>query len=338
MIVRGRSGMNAYSRIIAGIAATVIAAGWQAAAPTPAAAQGWQPEKPIEIIVGWSVGGGPSTISDVISRIAVEEKLSPQAFFLTHKPGASGMIGNSLIADRRGDPHVIMPGGGALLLQTVTGDSKYDLFNDFTPLALSQVDSKVIIARSDSEFETIQDAIDKVRETPRSVTVSIVGSATSGDAQVAMVLSHLAGVKFNEIPFDGGGKAQAAVLGGQVDIGVRSLSNVANLLQAGELKLLVVFDEERHPAYPNVPTMKELGYDTVLKLARGWFGPGGLTEEQVAWYGEFFKKISETPAFIKFSKDKGVDNYYLGPEDWKKYVGKTIEETRVIYKELGVIK
>jgi tripartite-type tricarboxylate transporter receptor subunit TctC len=110
-----------------------------------ALAQGAFPSKPIEILVPWGPGGGPSTISDVVAKTSAAAGLSKQPMVLNHKPGASGLIGTALVAAQKGNPYVFMPGGGALLLQAVTGETKIDPLKDLTPLALSTLDSSVVI-------------------------------------------------------------------------------------------------------------------------------------------------------------------------------------------------
>ncbi len=147
---------------------------------------------------------------------------------------------------------------------------------DLSPLALSAVDSSVIIAAANSPYKTFADVIDKLKKTPKSVTLAGAGGgAASWDGMLEIVSGAVAGVQFNQIPFSGGGEVQAAVLGGQVDVGTRQLSNAQQFITQGQMKALAIFDAERNPKLPDVPTMRELGYDVVLNLSRGWFRPAG---------------------------------------------------------------
>src|SRR5690554_6412401 len=104
--------------------------------PAGAAAQDDFPSKPITILVPWGVGGGPSQISDAVANISAKAGYSPQPITLDHRPGASGLVGTALVAAQKGNPYVFMPGGGALLLQAVLGESPVDPLTDLTPLAL----------------------------------------------------------------------------------------------------------------------------------------------------------------------------------------------------------
>ncbi len=302
-------------------------------------AQGAFPSKPIECLVPWGPGGGASTISDLVSKIAAQEKLSPQPITLTHKPGASGLIGTALVADRRGDPYVYMPGGGALLPQVVVGETKIHPLKDLTCLALSCVDSSVVFTRYDSPFKTLADVVAKLKKEPRSVTMAGAGGGPgSWDGMLETVLGAIAGVEFNQIPFGGGGEVQAAVLGGQVDVGTRQLSNAQELLKANKIRALAIFDAERNPKVPDVPTMRELGYDVVLNLSRGWMAPAGLKPEEVAWYGKLFENVGKTTAFDDFCVQSGIENKYLGPADFTKFVSDGLQTVERIYRKIGLVK
>ena len=131
---------------------------------------------------------------------------------------------------------------------------------------------------------------------------------------------------------------QAAVLGGQVDVGTRQLSDAQDLLKAGEVRALAIFDAERNPSLPDVPTMRELGFDIVLNLSRGWFAPPGIDEAAKAWYAEFFRKVGESKTWVDFCASSGIQNKYLGPDDWAKFVSNGLETVGTIYRKIGIVK
>lgn len=320
------------ARTAAGAAAAVTLA-------RPAIAQAAFPSRQIEVLVPWSAGGGAAQIAEMARQIITDNKLSPQPLTLTHKPGASGLIGTALVADRKGNPYTFMPGGGALLAQVVVGESPVHPLKDLSPLALSAVDSSVIIAAANSPYKTFADVIDKLKKTPKSVTLAGAGGgAASWDGMLEIVSGAVAGVQFNQIPFSGGGEVQAAVLGGQVDVGTRQLSNAQQFITQGQMKALAIFDAERNPKLPDVPTMRELGYDVVLNLSRGWFAPPGLKPEDVAWYGDMFGKLAATPAWKDYLDKSGIQPRYLGPTEWAKFIDDAMNVIRTLYKRVGVIK
>lgn len=314
-----------------------VAAAGSGLLPQAAAAQSSFPNKPITILVPWGAGGGPSQISDAVSKISAQAGYSSQPMTLDHRPGASGLIGTALVSDRKGDPYVFMPGGGALLLQAVLGESPVDPLTGLTPLALSTLDSSVVIAAANSPYNTLADVTAELKKKPRSVTMA--GAGGSGwDSVVANTLGAAAGVEFNQIPFESGAEVQAAVLGGQVAVGSRQLSNAQELIGSGQLKALAIFDAERNPRLPDVPTMRELGYDVVLNLARGWFGPPGLKDEEVQWYAELFRKLSENDDWKNYVEKSGSENKYLGPDDWRAFIEQTMNTIKANYTKLGLIK
>jgi putative tricarboxylic transport membrane protein len=296
------------------------------------------PSHPIEILVPWGVGGGPSTISEVVRTVAAEDKLSPQPLVLNHKPGASGMIGAALVASRKGDAHTFMPGGGALLLQAVTKAFDVDPVKGLTPLALSTVDTSVLIVREDSPFKTFDDFLKAARKAPRAVSIAAAGGSYSFDDLTTKVLNVIVGKDLNQIPFGGGSEVQAAVLGGQVDVGARQLASAVNLIKAKQLRALAIFDPERNPLLPDAPTMKELGYEYAYQLPRGWFGPPDISKAAIAWYDDFFKKISEAPKFVQWVDNSASLNKYMGSAQFTSFINETMATFDKLFRQMGVIK
>jgi putative tricarboxylic transport membrane protein len=304
----------------------------------PAAAQAKFPARPIEVLVPWGPGGGPSTISEVVRSVAAEDKLSPQPLVLNHKPGASGMIGATLVAGRRGEAHTFMPGGGALLLQAVTKEFDVHPLTGLTPLALSSVDSAVLIVKADSPFKTLDDLLRAARRGPRSVSIATVGGSYSFDDLTTKVVNLIAGVELNQIPFNGGAEVQTAVLGGQVDVGARQLASAVTLIEAKQLRVLCIFDPERNPLLPDAPTAKELGYDYSYQLPRAWFAPPGISREAIEWYDAFFKKVSEAPKFVNWLKNSGSLNRYMGSAEFSNFIGETMSTFDKLFRQMGAIK
>jgi putative tricarboxylic transport membrane protein len=325
-----------------GFLQTSLAAGLGAvSAPAlmrPGFAEGAFPSRPIEILVPWGAGGGPSTISEMVRSVAQEEKLSAQPMVLNHKPGASGMIGAALVARRKGDPYVFMPGGGALLLQAVTKAFDIHPVTGLTPLALSTLDSSVVVVREDSPFRTFDDFLQAARKAPRAVSIAAVGGSYSFDDLTTKVLNLVIGSELNQIPFGGGAEVQSAVLGGQVDAGSRQLANAINLIQARQMRALCVFDPVRNPLLPDTPTMKELGFDYAYQLPRAWFGPPGLGKAEIAWYDTLFRKISEAPKFVQWVDSSASLNRYMGSAEFTDFIDQTMATFDRLFKQMGLIK
>ena len=331
--------MARMSRMRVGRRSLALGALSAVAAGRGAAAQANFPSRRIEVLVPWGVGGGPSQISEMVRSIANRERWTPQPMAIAHRPGASGLVGAALVADQRGNPYVFMPAGGALLAQTVVGETPVHPLRDLTPLALSAIDSSVLIARADSPYRTLADVVERLRRAPRSITLAGAGGgASSWDSVVASVFGAVAGVEFNQIPFPGGAEVQAAVLGGQIELGGRQLSNAQALLRSGQLRALAILDAERNPKVPDVPTMRELGYDVVLNLSRGWFAPAGIGREAVAWYADLFRRVSENQGWIDYVERSGLTNRYLGPDEWTAFIRENMAMIEQLYRRVGIIR
>ncbi|MBI2223892.1 MAG: tripartite tricarboxylate transporter substrate binding protein, partial [Betaproteobacteria bacterium] len=246
--MRNSSGL----RVVLTLAAAAMAATTQFAAAQERAF----PTRPIELIVPFAPGGGSGITGEVIKKIISDEKLSPQPLTITFKPGASGQVGWTYLATRKGNAHTIA---------TATASFSYGFVQkqmqvapeDFTPIALMLVDTQLMAASPQSGFKTMQDVIDASRKNPNSVKVGGTG-ASGSDANLAAMITSVVKIKLNYIPFKSGGEVNAAILGGHVDVALGNPNELAGYVEAGKLVPLAVFTDERVPGLKNVPTMKEV--------------------------------------------------------------------------------
>ena len=193
--------------IRAPFAVTLAAAALALAAPC-AHAQKAFPSRPIELIVPFSPGGGSGITAEVMKKVITDEKLSPQPINITYKPGASGQVGWTYLATRKGNAHTIA---------TATQSFSYGIVQKqmqvgpeaFTPIAMMLVDTQLLATHPQSGVTSMKDMIEKLMKNPNSIKVGGTGSAGS-DANVAFMINKAANVKINYIPFKSGGEVNAA--------------------------------------------------------------------------------------------------------------------------------
>lgn len=254
------------------------------------------PEKPIEVIVGYSAGGG----TDVMARTTmpfVEKYLGEGASIVVkNMPGASGQIGITEVAGADADGYTLgtfnLPG---MMARTLDREAAYDR-DSFTYLANVVNDPNVIVSAKDSGINTMDDLIAAAKENPLAITVGM--SSLGGDDHFLLIkLQKMTETEFTIVPFKGSAPARTAVMGGHVAVGIFNVSEVAKF--QGELNVLGVAQPERSEFAPEVPTFREQGFDLINGSMRGVVAPAGLPEDVANKLRDAFEKAAQDPEFIE---------------------------------------
>ncbi|MEO1599509.1 MAG: tripartite tricarboxylate transporter substrate binding protein [Pseudomonadota bacterium] len=242
-------------RLIAGLAALVIGVAGMAAAEE-------YPDRPIMLMVSYGAGGATDFQARIVTMTAGNEDALGMPIAIINKPGAGGRVGwNWFAGQADADGYTL----GAyniphFIAQSIKGGVSYSK-DSFEPIANWGADPAVFVVAADSEFNSMADVITWANANPGKLTFSGAGLFV-GHHIAALQLEKAAGVKLAYIPTKGGGAAaMKAVIAGDVLAGVNNLSDAFRAREAGNVKILGVFDLERNDFLPDVPTMKEQGFD-----------------------------------------------------------------------------
>lgn len=259
------------------------------------AAMAEYPEKPIEVIVGYSAGGG----TDVMARTAapfIEKYLGEGASLVVkNMPGASGQIGVTEAANSSPDGYTLgtfnLPG---MMARTIDREAGYDR-DSFTYLANVVNDPNVIVTSKDSGLDTLDKLVAEATANPGAITVAM--SSLGGDDHFALIkLQSATNTEFTIVPFKGSAPARTALLGGHVAMGILNISEVAEFQD--QLNVLGVATTERSRFAPDLPTFKEQGLDLVNGSMRGFIAPAGLPDEVRAKLMDAFTKLADDQEFL----------------------------------------
>jgi tripartite-type tricarboxylate transporter receptor subunit TctC len=169
-------------------------------------------------------------------------------------------------------------------------------YDQLVPVARFTADPTVLAVRADGPYKTVKDLIEAARKAPS--TIPYGSSGNYGTMHVPMeMLSQSAGVKMLHVPFTGAGPAIVALLGGQVEALSTGPSTVIGHAKAGKVRILATWGESRHPALPDVPTLKELGYDATYSQWTGLFVPAGTPDAVIARLREGARFAADDPTF-----------------------------------------
>lgn len=262
---------------------------------TAGAALAEYPEKPIEVIVGYSAGGG----TDVMARTAapfIEKYLGEGASIVVkNMPGASGQIGVTEAANADPDGYTLgtfnLPG---MMARTIDREADYDR-DSFTYLANVVNDPNVIVTSKGSGLDTLDKLIADAKENPGAITVAM--SSLGGDDHFTLIkLQNATETEFTIVPFKGSAPARTALLGGHVAMGILNISEVAEFQD--QLNVLGVATTERSQFAPDLPTFQEQGLDLVNGSMRGFIAPAGLPDDVQAKLMDAFTQLKDDQEFL----------------------------------------
>ncbi len=295
------------------------------------------PERQIEIIVPFGVGGG----SDVAAR-AVAEGLKPLLkvpLVITNMPGGAATKGMLHVGQQPADGYTVLAVTTSHLIDAVKPKTRAHILRDFDPIMRIQWDTTAVFISADSKFKTIKDLIDYGKKNPRFLKFAGTSPGAWAEIQTVAFFKKL-DVDVTFVPFESGAEIKAAIIGGHIHGACEELAETLPLVQAGKLKALAVIMEKRHPALPDVPCTPELGIDYTHGLMRAWAVKKGTPPDRIKYLHDVIKKALDTPVYKKFVQDNHLYARpgYLGPEETRRYWEDEVKFFTDVLKELGYVK
>ena len=281
-------------------------------------------------------GGGWDQTARTMQTLLQKEGIS-QKVQVTNVPGAGGTIGLAQFVNQaKGDPESLIVGGYVMVGAILTNNSPVDL-TMVTPIARLTGEQEAIVVPASSDIGTIADLVAKLKADPGAVSWG-GGSAGGVDHITAGLIAKAAGVdptKVNYIAFSGGGEALAAILGGQVTVGVSGMGEFESQIEAGTLRLLAVSGEERIEGV-DAPTLKEAGLDVAIENWRMVAAAPGLTEAQKAAVAADIEKLAGSEAWKQELATRGWDDRYLAGPAFEEQLAADIAATKAILTDIGL--
>jgi putative tricarboxylic transport membrane protein len=300
-------------------------------------ADGWTPERAIEIVAGSAAGGAQDRTARAMQQIWKERGIVKVVTSVVNRPGGGGAVSHAYLNQHAGDAHYIVVSSPSLLISHIMGASPLN-YTDLTPLALLFSEYIVIAVREDSPIKSGADLVHRLKANPASVSAA-VATARGGMQHVAVgLIAKAAGAdarKMRVVVFNSGGESITAVLGGHVDIVATAAANAAPQVLNGKLRVIGVAAPKRlEGVYANAPTWREQGYDVVSSNWRSVFGPRGLTAPQVAYWDAALAGLVQTPEWNEDIRKNDWVNNYLGSSASRAFFGAQYESLRGVLADL----
>ena len=328
-----KGGVHLIYRFTRRSAIALAASAAVAASVLPAAAEGWKPQKPVEMVIMAGAGGGADQLARLFQSIIQKEGLASMPILPTNKGGGSGAEALRYLYDKGGDNHVIM----ATLNSYYTTPLRTDIgvnIEEFTPLARMAIDTFVLWVNADSDIETLDDYIAAVNAAGGTWKMGGTGTGQE-DSLVTAMMQDAFGIEVTYVPFDGGGEVAKNLVGGHIDSTVNNPAEAMGFWKAGKVRPIAAFTPERIAAMPDVPTMTELGHPLVYEMQRSFVGPAGMDPEAVAYYTAMFEALAQTEEWKAYTADNALLGDLLTGDDLQAYFLAEREKHRALLESMG---
>lgn len=301
----------------------------------------WQPEKPIEIVVPTTPGGGIDRSARLLQKIIQEGGLASVPVTVTNKPGGGGAVSLVYLNQHAGDAHFVAINSPNIIANDINGRGAVK-YRDVTPLANLFSEYTVIAVRADSPIRRGQDFIDRLRRDPQALAVSTPTTLGSVNHLSFALVAKAGGIdprKLKAVVLGSGGDAVTALLGGHIDAHTGTPSSVVRMVQAGQIRVIGILAPRRIGGpYADTPTWTEQGYKAVMDTWRGVIGPKGMTAAQIAWWDGVLAKVVATATWKEALEQNTWEANYLNSAQTRKLFDDEHAEYRVILGDLGMVK
>lgn len=293
------------------------------------------PSRPITCIVAFPPGG----TTDLVFRLLTKEteKYLGQPIVILNKPGAGGTIGVSAVASAKPDGYTIgtSPSGGFLAIMPYIEKIPYHPLKDLKYIIQFASLNFGVLVRIDSPFKSFKDLIVYARQNPKKLTYG-TNAPNSISNLIMEQIAKKEGVQMTHIPFKGSAEYQTALIGGHVFSIIGEFNY--SLLEADQVRVLLFLGEKHSDEYPQIPILKDFGYDIPCPVFNGIAGPKGLPDEIVKKLEEAFTQGMKEQAFIKGMKDLHTTILHRNSKELTDYAAYNYELFGKFLKEMGLIK
>ena len=291
------------------------------------------PSKPVTHIVPVPPGGPTDLAVRLICKEA--EKYLKQPVAVVNRPGGALSVGTAAIATAKPDGYTVgFSGGPPLFLTPLLEKVPYDPIKDIRSVIQYGGFNFGVYVKGDAPFKTFQDLIAYARQNPKKATYGTVGANSMGNIMMEQIAKKEK-VQITHIPFKGTPEVQTALLGDHVLFGAGDFN--ASLVEAKQIKLVMMLKDEPSSEYPGIPTIKQL-YDLPYPMYISIITQKAVPDAIVMKLEDALKQAMKEPAFIKGMKDLNLPVIYRSGKDLDVYVNQTHSYFSRLFKELGIVK
>jgi tripartite-type tricarboxylate transporter receptor subunit TctC len=312
----------------------LAAAAFALLAAAPAAAQDY-PTRNIKIVIAFPPGGP----TDFVGRLLADKfkDLLGQTVIIENKPGANGAIGAESVARAAPDGYTLFltTSGAVTITPNLRADTPYDTLRDFAPISEVVGNTEVLVVRPELGVNSAKDLVAMAKAKP--ATLAFASTGVGSPPHIALeLLQTAAGVKFVHVPYRGAAPAITDLLGGQVATMFADAPVLMPHIQGGKLKAIGVSSGTRNPMLPDVPTLREQGYDTVVDNWYGLLAPAKTPPAIIAKLNQAVRTALNDPVLRDKLVKSGAIPVASSPEEFAKFLKDELERMGKVIREHGI--
>lgn len=302
-------------------------------------AQEGYPSRPVTMVNPFPPGG----VADVVGRplASIMEKSLRQPVVMVNRPGAGGAVGMASVAKAPADGYTLLMGLSSISIfpvaDRINGKTPSYELKDFAPIALVTADPTILVVRADGPYKTLKDFVDAAKASPGKINYS--SSGVYGTLHVSMeIFANAAGIKLFHVPYQGGGPAVTALLGGQVEALASGPAAAIGQIKGGKMRALASWSSERLALLPEIPTFKELGYDAEFYIWTGVFAPASTPLPVISRLRDAVREAANSAEFKSAMEKVSTPVSYLDAPEFQKYWDRDAARLKVALEKIGKVE
>jgi len=297
----------------------------------------WEPTKPVEIVVAAGAGGASDQMARMMQAAIQKNNLMKQPMIVSLKGGASGAEALIYMKSGDGDANRVLLAYSLIYMLPLSAKIPFN-WRDLTPVAVTALDQFVLWDNVTLPYKNVKEFVDAAKAANPPFKMGGTGSKREDQVLTAFMEKKTA-AKFLYLPYKSGGEAATQLVGNHIQANVNNPSENLEVWRAGQVRALCVFDDQRieyktkvtaTQSWNDIPTCKEEGLDVQYTMLRGMFLPPKATPDQVAFFVDLFKKITQTAEYKDYMEKQALKPvFYTGAE-----MVKFLEKDEALHKQL----
>ena len=309
------------------------------AASLQAADASWKPRKAVEIVVGAQAGGANDRTGRMLQKILTDTNAVPVPLTVMNKPGQGQSLSVAYVNSHTGDPHYLVILGSSWVTTAITTGST-STHRDLTPIIKAVDGDLVLFVTAGSPVRNMKDIVDGLAKNVAAYSFGFSTSAGNASHIALAELARIAGAdprKLKLVVNASGSITATQVAGGHISAGISSSGSAQAMSGLGKVRMIGTISNQRLPLLPDLPTLREQGYDVVASTWFTVFGPKGITPAQAAYWEDVIGKAMRHPEAKKFAETNNWTIELIGAKELPAQLDKEYARLHKTLSELGMV-
>lgn len=295
------------------------------------------PEESITLVVPYAAGATTDSTARALASVLPDYLPNNASIVVENAEGGAGVVGMTEVANSNSDGYTLaLATSGPMTIAPHTQDTSYDL-DSFDYIAQTVTTPNILLVNDDAPWADYEEFIEYVKANPGEVTYATSGAGNSQHITME-ALAGKEGLEMSHVPYEGGGPAVTALLGGHVDVSVNQSPDAISQIESGKLRALVNTGSIIPSGYEDVPTLEDKGVDIALDVWNGVVAPADLPEEVQKILADAFEQALSDEKVIEQFENLGIEPNFAPPEELKKIAEETYNMHGEVLKNAGIIE